>query len=279
MVACLIVTGITVYGIVAGDSSDKTAEYGDKVEVEYTGSYFTYYNEEGALIFDTNMEEVGNDNEKYPKSYGYSSSDTYSTLQFVVGEGTIITDSSKKVLDGFKEALIGHKPGDIVTVKIVDGYGSLIENDNKFTVAKSGTPAETILKVQTMTVDAYKSLFGVDSVPTAPQYNVDSPYGWKANVTPISGDMVTVEYIPEDDTAYTKNEVTYKVIGAVTDTITFQYQMDDFAENAKLLKGVYGGQVVYFIKSDGANMTYKNTAETVGTTMYFTIKFVGYLSS
>ena len=58
-------------------------------------------------------------------------------------------------------------------------------------------------------------------------------------------------------------------------------EVDDLtiADNAKILKGVFDGQIVYFIKSDGANMTYKTTDENVGTTMYFTIRFVDYTTS
>ena len=271
MIACLVVSGITIYGVVAGDESDKkAAEYGDSIEVEYTGSYFAYYDETGAVIFDTNMQSVGDDNDKYPKSYGYTKKDSYSTMKMTVGQGDL--------LDGFKNALIGHKPGDVVQVKIVDGYGTLTEGVDKFTVAKAG---QSINKIQIMTVDAYKTLFGVDDAPASgfPVYNVDSPYGWKADVTRTSDDTVKVVYNPEDNGTYTKNEVTYKVNGAVTDTINFDYQIDDFAYNAKMLKGVYEGQIVYFIQSDGANMTYKNTEETKGTTMFFTIKFVGYASS
>ena len=266
MIACLIVTGITVYGIVAGDTSNKTAEYGDSVELYYTGSYFAYYDEDGAVIFDTDMEEVGEDNEKYKKSYGYTVKESYSAVEMTVGQG--------EWLDDFKNALIGHKPGDVVKVKIVDGYGSLTDDVNKFTVVKAG---QTISKFQEMTVSDYKTFFGVDDAPGAGVQTVDSPYGWKANVVSVSGDMVSVEYIPEDDGTYTKNEVTYKVNGAVTDEINFDYQIENFEYNTKILKGAYDGQIVYFIGSDGANMTYKTTKETVGTTMYFTIKFVGYV--
>ena len=271
MIACLIVTGITVYDITAGETSTKAAEYGDSIEVYYTGSFFAYYDEDGAVIFDTDMKEVGEDNEKYKKSYGYTTKDSYSTMQMTVGQG--------ELLDGFKNALIGHKPGDVVKVKIVDGYGTLTEGVNKFTVAKSN--GYTVDKVQTMTSSDYKTFFGVDDAPKAgfTIYGVDSPYGWKANVAGISGDMVSVEYLPENNGTYTKNEVTYKVNGDVTDVINFEYQIDDFADNAKILKGVFDGQIVFFIKSDGTNMTYKTTDENVGTTMYFTIKFVDYTTS
>ena len=264
LVACLIVTGITIYDIAAGDTSTKTAEYGDSVEVYYTGSYFAYYDEEGAVIFDTDMEEVGEDNEKYKKSYGYTTKDTYSTMEMTVGQG--------ELLDGFKNALIGHRPGDVVKVTIVDGYGKLTEGVNKFTVAKSN--GYYIDKIQNMTTSDYKSFFGVDEAPGAGVQTVKTPYGWDANVVSISGDMVSIEHLAAVQT-YTENEVTYNV-SAVDSKIYFSYEIGDFADNAKILKGVYNGEIVYFIKSDGTNMTYKTTDENVGTTMFFTIKFVGY---
>ena len=269
MVACLIVTGITVYGIVAGDTSNEPAEYGDSVELYYTGSYFAYYDEEGAVIFDTDMKEVGEDNEKYKKSYGYTTKESYSAMQITVGQG--------KYLDGFKNALIGHKPGDVVKIKIVDGYGTLTEGVDMFTVAKSN--GYSVEKMQNMTTSDYKTFFGVDDAPEAgfTFYNVDTPYGWKANVTGVVGGMVSVEHLAAVQ-VYEKNEVKYNVT-AVGATIEFDYQIDDFADTAKILKGVFDGQTVYFIKSDGANMTYKTTDENVGTTMFFTIKFVGYTDS
>ena len=284
MIACLIVSGITIYDAVDGKSSDKVAEYGDKIDVYYTGSFFAYYDEEGAVIFDTDMEEVGDDNDKYKKSYSYTEKQSYSTMQMTVGQGSL--------LDAFKNALIGHKPGDVVKVEIPieDGYGgTLTEGVDKFTVAKTG---QVIYKVQLMTASNYLTFFGVDEAPESgfTSYNVDSPYGWKANVTGVSGNMVSVEYLPDDNGTYTKNEVTYKVNGAVTDVINFDYQIADFTENAKMLKGVYDNQLVYFIKSDGANMTYKTAAdvdiggqeisgELIGAKLYFVIKFVGYTES
>ena len=99
--------------------------------------------------------------------------------------------------------------------------------------------------------------------------------------------MISIEHLAAVQT-YTVNEITYNVT-AVGATIDFDYQIDDFAENTKVLKGVYEGQIVYFIKSDGAKMTYKPyenldknsvaPGESVGITLYFVIKFVGYTDS
>jgi len=279
MIACLVVSGITIYGVVAGDASkNKVAEYDDSVEIYYTGSYSGFYYKDGAFIFDTDMEDVGSDNDKYQKSYSYTKKDSYSAMTMTVGQG--------ELLDGFKNALIGHKPGDVVEVEIEDAYGTLTEGVNKFTVAKSDS--YSVPKLQNMTSSDYKTLFDVDEVPEPgfTIYNVDSPYGWKANVMGISGDVVCVEHLPENNGTYTKNEVTYKVIGDVTDVVNFEYQIDDFGDNAKILKGVYKNQLVYFIKSDGTNMTYKSAAyvgntpgELIGLKLYFVIKFVGYASS
>ena len=281
MIACLIVSGITIYDAVDGKSSDKVAEYGDKIDVYYTGSFFAYYDEEGAVIFDTDMEEVGDDNDKYKKSYSYTEKQSYSTMQMTVGQGSL--------LDAFKNALIGHKPGDVVKVEIPieDGYGgTLTEGVDKFTVAKSN--GYTIPTLQNMTLSDYMTFFGVDEAPGTGVQTVKTPYGWDANVVSTSGSMVSVEHLAAVQT-YTVNEVTYNVT-AIGANIAFDYQIADFAENTKMLKGVYDNQLVYFIKSDGANMTYKTAAdvdiggqeisgELIGVKLYFVIKFVGYTES
>ena len=279
MIACLIVTGITVYGIVAGDSNNKAAEYGDSVEVEYTGSYFAYYDETGAVIFDTNMKDVGEDNDKYPKSGDYTKKDSYSVMSMTVGQG--------QLLDEFKNALIGHKPGDIVKVEIKDGYGKLTLGQDYF--KGQSTAGLTVDKAKIFSADEYKSFFGVDDIPGAGITTVKSPYGWDAQVSKNTNGTVNVLYTP---TLNEEKEVCTGLKAKATaddgTTITFTYIIDGDAfyyddpdhPDSKMLKAYMNNKTVYIIAYNGTDsFDYKTTAENVGTTMYFTIKFVGYASS
>ena len=273
IVACLIVTGVTTYGIIVGETSDQTAEYGDRVQVNYVGSYYGYYGQTGAEIFDTSWESIAND-DNYAKSWGFQKKEEYTPLDVTIGaEGSI---------KGFSDAIIGHKIGDRFRVEVQDGYGSLVLNENYFTgVVKAG---QSIKKIQTdvSTTDYttfFKDIEGSD-VPSAGNtiYNIDSPYGWKANVTGNSNGTVTIEYLPVNGETYTSYGVKLNVT-SVTDTITFTYDNgDNFDTNAKMLKAAFNGKIVYIIQSDDTNMSYKTTDERTGTKMYFEVELVGFAS-
>lgn len=262
MVACLIVTGVTVYGIVVDENNDKTAEYGDKIVVNYTGSYFDYYYN-GGTVFDTSVQDVA-DNADYKKSYEYTEKESLSPLTFTIGDGSYLSE--------FENALIGHKPGDKIEVSIVDGYGSL-DDSNKFSTAKTGI---IIDKIRNFTSDDYTKFFGSDAAKSG---IVKSPYGWDANVVSNSDGTYTVEYLATADQTY-EIETGFAVKAtAVSDKITFDYVVDSFDLNAKMFKGVINDKVVYIIGADDTNITYKTCDEKTGITLYFVIEFVKYSES
>ena len=267
LAACLVVTGVTIYGIVAGDSSNETAEYGDTVLVDYTGSYFAYYDQDGAVIFDTTDEDIAN-SESYAKSYDFKTKEDYSTVSVKIGNGTYLA--------AFEDALIGLKPGQEARVTITDGYGSLTDGVDKFTVAKKGSPDYTMARVSTISLSDYQKLFGTTDTPGAGFTKVKSPYGWDVNVTGNSNSTVTIDYgafVTVGD--YTENGVTISVLADPTDVITYEYKIaENFDENAKMLKTVFDGKIVYVIGANDTQFTYKTTDERVGTTMYFVIKLI-----
>ena len=263
IVACLIVTGVTAYGIIAGENDDKVAEYGDKVIANYTGSYFAYYDESG-VVFDTSIESIGTD-DTYPKSYEFSKTD-FDTITVTIGDGKYLAD--------FENALIGHKPGDEIRVMIHNGYGDLTDDVNKFTKAKVGVTVDKITQFDN--ADKYKAFFGSDAATSG---IVKSPYGWDANVIENTDGTISVEYNPAVDTTYTVTEGVGAKVTAVGSTITFDYVIDNFAENTKMLKGIVDGETVYIIAADDTNITYKTTAEKVGIDLYFVMEFVGYPTS
>ena len=275
MVSCLIVTGVTIYGIVAGDSSAKVCEYGDSVEVNYTGSYFNYYDGQNITVFDTTMSFVG-DSDTYAKSYEYTKKDSYTPLAFTAGQGSYLQE--------FRDAVIGHKPGDIIRIEIVDGYGSLTEGEDMFTIAKAGNTVGKV--IENLTVDKYKELFDVDDVPDVGYpVVVESPYGWNARVTHNSNDTIAVENLAvAGDTYDVSNGLQIKV-NTVGETIGFDYVIEPFSKNTNMVRAMYYDDAtndfskIYIIASDSnGDMTYKTTDEKTGITLYFVIEFVGYSS-
>jgi len=267
LAACLVVTGVTIYGIVAGDSSNETAEYGDTVLVDYTGSYIAYYDKDGAVIFDTSIEDIAK-SDSYAKSNEFKEKDSYSTVSVTIGNGTYLA--------AFEDALIGLKPGQEARVVITDGYGSLTENVNLFTKVKTGY---SMPRVAIIPNSDYKTLFGTDAPATGiTQYNVDSPFGWKVDVTANNNETVTVDYGAHITTGVQgEGKVKYNVT-SITDTIAFDYVVDAFTQNGTMLKTVVDGKIAYIIGATDTEITYKNTDETVGTTMYFVIKLVEFSS-
>ena len=270
LIACLIVSGVTIYGAVVGETSDKTAEYGDTVTVDYTGSYFAFYDKDGAVIFDTSLSDVA-DNESYAKSYEFKNKgDSYGPLSVTIGSGG--------ALAAFEDAIIGLKPGEETTVVITDGYGSLTQDVDKFTVDKKRTtPGDySMNKVSTISISDYQKLFIDADVPTIGTITVKSPYGWDVDVAKNSDTTVSIDYGAHVEVKeYTENGVTINVLDASTDVITYEYKIaENFAENTKMLKTVFDGKIVYVIGASDTQFTYKTTEEKVGTTMYFVIKLV-----
>ena len=266
LAACLVVTGVTLYGIITGETSNETAEYGDTVLVDYTGSYFAYYDEDGAVIFDTSVKNVGT-SDSYKKSYEFKEKDDYSSVSVTIGNG--------QYLSAFEDAIIGLKPGQEARVVITDGYGSLTEGVDKLTKPKSD--GYSMPRVQTIPVSDYKTLFNVTEAVS--QIDVESPYGWNVDVTVNSNETVTIDY-GAHLTAGTYGEEGGVQIRATPNgaNIDYEYIVDDFDENTKMFKTVFDGKIVYVISANGANMTYKTTSEKVGTTMYFVIKLVEFSS-
>ena len=236
--------------------------------MNYTGSYFGYYDGQNITVFDTTMSFVG-DSDTYAKSYEYTKKDSYSPLSFTAGQGSYLED--------FRDAVIGHKPGDIIKIAIVDGYGTLTQDENKFTESQSG---HTVNKVVTnLTVDKYKELFNVTDVPDVGcMVVVKSPYGWDARVTQHSNGTISVDNLATAGETYDVSDDFQIQVVTVGEQITFNYLIGAFAENTKMVRALVDDELVYVIASDDSNMTYKTTDEKTGITLYFVIEFVGYSS-
>ena len=165
ILAFAVVLGSYINSEYFASESSGTASSGNTVEVEYVGSYFCYYDETGAVIFDTNMESVAN-NADNTFSPAWSAKDSYSLLSFTIG-GT-------QVIKAFGDACAGHSVGDVVKVEVPasdDAYGKTDRTEGvakTFTVKTNGS----------MSLDAYNALCGTSytsssDITVSPIENVD----------------------------------------------------------------------------------------------------------
>ena len=80
--ACVGVIGVYVDEHYIQQDDTKVA-YGDKVVTNYTGSFYAYYGEDNAVVFDTSYASIGKNND-VAKAYSFSKS-SYSTFSVTVG--------------------------------------------------------------------------------------------------------------------------------------------------------------------------------------------------
>ncbi len=257
------------------DSSD-TASEGSTVEVEYVGSYLAYYDETGAVIFDTNIESVADETTNI-FSGNWTAKEEYSLLSFSIGGST--------VLKAFGDACSGHQVGDVVKVSIpasdvtdssdsAQSYGILeriASTSMDVTLDRSGTM--TLEDYNEVTGKSYTSsdfpvtyspIEGADFYATYDSVNEVVSYSF---VTVTDGDtkLATGAEITVSDVSSDSFKVTYKTAGN------------------SVLKGLVPDadgnmQAVYFEHISGeSTFTYwisdnSTQAEQKGETMYFYIK-------
>ena len=148
VVACVGVLGVYVDEHYIQQDDTKVA-YGDKVVTNYTGSFYAYYGEDNAVVFDTSYASIGK-NDDVAKAYSFSKS-SYSTFSVTVG--------SNGALKMFEDSLVGHKVGDKIRVMIPASEG-YIASDGAMKTGQSTT--FDVDMVQTM---SYLSLIHI-SEPT-----------------------------------------------------------------------------------------------------------------
>ena len=152
-------------------SSGETVKLGDKVEVNYVGSF------ENNTVFDTSYEDVA-------KSAGiYSSLREYQPLVFVVGAGELIS--------GFEEAVVGMRVGEkkTVTLRPEKAYGVynpervMVMNRTYSTDRLAGVSPLVFENVLNVTPEVNKT-FSSDSIP------------WPIFVLNVTKDSVGIRYDP-----------------------------------------------------------------------------------
>ena len=247
--------------------------YGDKVVVDYTGSYYNYYDKDKAMIFDTSFKSIGESSD-YKKANDFSKT-SYSTFDVTVG--------SNGALKMFEEALVGYGVGDTVRVKIPAGEGYVDAAATEGILSSGSVDVN-----QNMTLDKFKSIYpDVTVTESMSPVTITTVYGWDALVT-FDGSNVNIlnpttgfkaEYVYSEDSALKVTGVTYD-----GSKISFTYVLDKEKvvavgnpvgdiQTIQMIKVNIDGKDVYITSYDTSSgeVYYKNTAERNNIDLYFVI--------
>lgn len=279
MVAAVAVIGGYVYGEYF-EPDNTVAREGSTVSVDYIGTFYSYYGENSAVVFDTSYSSVANDS-SVAKSNDFTVKDSYSPLSFVVGGTT--------VLEMFGNVVVGHKVGDTVKVTIPEGSGY---NSPDTSVSVSTSEEQIVPRSETMTVSQFNDLYETSITGTM---NITSVYGWPAVATyDSSTGSVTVAYSQVDLREYVvldedNGKVALNVVRVDAEGIHFTYSVSDYIMTGQTVGTMLGIQMIYvdfgtssfYITSvsQGSpgiadSFTYKTAAERYNETLYFEIKLL-----
>jgi|GEM_PF-671321 len=301
----LIVAFASVIGIFINDeylssSESSPAKTGDLVYVNYTGSFYNHYDKDGAVIFDTSLWSVADD-DSFMKSFEFNAQRTqsqYNPLSFTIG-------GTDNLLQRFKDAAIGLMPGESnrIVISPSDGYGILTTSNTKMidNSALSKPVTEKIPKAD------FASFYGISNL-VGNISHVASPYGWFIDAScPDNSAVVMVTHNVVAGRTYTLNDdVGIRVTSVTSDSFTYEYVFDlqraddqtvseDLArrlgftedlithdvnvEAVELVKIIYNEKTYFVAAADNADAPKElvlknsdsNTRETVGMYLYFVI--------
>jgi len=293
----LIVAFASVIGIFINDeylsSSESTpAKTGDLVYVNYTGSFYNYYDKDGAVIFDTSLWSIADD-DAFRKSFGFTSrgESQYNPLSFTIG-------GTDNYLQRFKDAAIGLMPGESSTVRISpeDGYGVLTVSNTKL------IDNSTLWKgvTERIALADFTSFYGISGLGGGVS-NVTSPYGWLIDASLVSAGIVAVTHKVVAGGVYTLNDdVNIKVTNIDADGFDYIYEFNDLkavpnaldqtvsddlanrlgsgpVESVKLVKIIYNEKTYFLAAVDDVGNPVKlvlknsDSGDTTGMFLYFTI--------
>ncbi len=280
-----ILAAVSVVGVYIDEhylTEDTTkAAYGDEVTVNYTGTFYAYYGEENAVVFDTSYRSIG-ENDTIIKSNSFNKS-SYSTLSFEVG-GT-------DVLAGFGNAVVGHKVGDKIQVTVENGYPA---GSDFYEQSRTGL---TVPVVQEMTKTQFESVYDYDLTDGGMTY-ITTVYGWPATVT-AAGNNVVITNMPEQGQTYTYTPggvvsdgeeedeeaghsfgtTTFAVTGNSNGEIVYNIAFNDtvsVGDNGaiQMIELDFGNETWFVTNVNGGDFTYKTCDETSNAVLYFEIEIV-----
>lgn len=271
VVACVGVLGVYVDEHYIQQDDTKVA-YGDKVVTNYTGTYYAYYGENNAVVFDTSYASIGNDDD-IAKAYSFSKT-SYSEFTVTVGSGS--------ALKMFEESLVGHKVGDKFKIMIPAGEGYISSEGSVYT--NQNTTGDVDL-IDTMSYTQFKDLYD-DELTAGISKTITTAYGWTGVATLSNTDnMVTIvnhpeadqtyEYIGNDDSEYGK--ISFKVNSVGSDKIGITMILEDTTAvdgGIQMVKLNLTGQDMYITAYNGATFDYKTCPENCFIDLYFEIEIV-----
>jgi FKBP-type peptidyl-prolyl cis-trans isomerase 2 len=277
--SCLIIFGVAVV-MVAGafvmdhyvSSDDSRVSYGSAVTVDYTGSYYDFYDGTNAVVFDTSVKSIGTSDD-YKKSNSFSKS-SYSELSFTVGKGSM--------LKMFEDAVVGLKVGDSVRIVIPvgEGYVSPV-NPQVIPVTNVEVP-----RTETYSKSDFTSLYSdVTLTPGVLSSVFTSVYGWDAQaiidtayqtvIVNYNPSIQTYEYQGNEDSEFGKVKYVVKSVGEVItcDLLVEGYTLVNSATGEiQMIELDYGGSDVWYVTNVTSDeVTYKTTAERDNIALYFDI--------
>lgn len=271
VVACVGVIGVYVDEHYI-QQDETVVSYGDTVEVNYTGSYYAYYDEDGAVIFDTSLSSV-DDNGDYVKANEYNST-RFQPIDVTVGDGDY--------LEMFENALVGHKVGDRIEVMIPAADGYIAPENSVFENVSTNL---SIPRTQEMNKEAFDDMYEDVDLSAGTAVRFTTAYGWEANAYyDVTNNNVVIVNMPTvgETYDYTGNEdsefgdVYYRVnsieaSGNYSVTISFEntVSVDGGIQMLQALDA--DGKVVYVTGVDGSTFSYKTCEERCNINLYFVI--------
>ena len=272
LIACVAVLGVFINDNYINKNKE-TIEYGDSIELNYTGSLYAYYNDKSSytpVIFDTSVESVGKDtNNTFLASF---SKDKYATSTIKVDSAT---SGSGDFLKAFEDACIGHKVGDTFSFKIdkADAYktGKACDTDT--------VTDKVIENSKLISISQYNKLFNNTETSVDATKNLTDVSGLPATVTGVDG-KVCVNYTltpGQEYTVYEKAGVGKVTLNAsavsassITYTLTFVEKKDIADQKAygteiqaiEMISMNLFGQYYNIVGYDGTNIAYNSASST-----------------
>jgi hypothetical protein len=276
LIVCAI-SGASIYNnYIAADNTK--AVVGSTVSVNYVGSYHDYFNEDNAVVFDTNKWSVANDS-SIIKSNGFVkySESSYTPLSFTVGGTTVLT--------GFGNSVIGYKVGDVVRVMIPPGEG--YNAASSYTTVSASTINEMPL-TETLTASQFNNLYGYDLKGFKEMDK--TVYGWPATASYNSAsNTIKMTYLPQSGVKYTAvdggfGKVELNVTSVTGGKIYFKYEVSGYTvvdgTNIQMIMVDFGTEKFYITSVSGStggianSFTYRTVEERYNQALFFEVEIV-----
>ena len=268
----LLIASVAVLGVFINDNyiskNKETIEYGDSIELNYTGSLYAYYNDKSTytpVIFDTSVESIGKDTDNaFIASFNKTS---YATSTIKLDSAT---SGSGDFLKAFEDACVGHKVGDTFSFKIdkADAYKTGIA------CMTDDVTNKTVTNSKVMTIAEYNKLFNNSDTEVVGSKNLTDISGLPAIVTGVAGNMVSVNYtmtVGQDYTVYEKagiGKVTINASSVSASSITYDLT---FVEKKDVTDQMAYGTTIQAIEMISLNLfgQYYNIVGYDGTTIAY----------